>query len=347
MERRRTGRRAQLSLSQPTIAPLTGTRSILESLARWSGQPKAAYDILRSHWQNSVHSRSTTTQPFQDFWDRAVHDGFVDVACRITPQPASFRPDTVKLVARAARSERFHALRCIHKIGLTDSRHAHNPWLQELPDPVTKVTWDNYVCISPAAAAEQGLSDGDVVRVAAKVGGRKCRASRANSAWPTRRRAGHRPGVRSARDRPLCRRRTTMAGSAANGRRGRHDSRKATSLASHRCSRRSGLQILPPRTCRSRKPVVAANSRRRKNTTHSKSRRSVAPSRRRRCAMRFRKRLSPRFKRIHMPESRIMPTTFRAAPRVRRRLQRPLNRRPLGRRSSQRPALVGHGDRFE
>ena len=49
------------------------------------------------------------------------------------------------------------------KIGLCDTRHAHNPWLQELPDPITKVTWDNYVCVSPVVAEEMGLSDGDVV----------------------------------------------------------------------------------------------------------------------------------------------------------------------------------------
>ena len=42
-------------------------------------------------------------------------------------------------------------------VGLTDSRHAHNPWLQELPDPVTKVTWDNYVCMSEATAGEQQI----------------------------------------------------------------------------------------------------------------------------------------------------------------------------------------------
>src|SRR5205814_5937326 len=53
------------------------------------------------------------------------------------------------------------------KVGMLDGRHGHNAWLHELPDPVTKVTWDNYACFSPAAARRLGIADGDVVRVAA------------------------------------------------------------------------------------------------------------------------------------------------------------------------------------
>jgi molybdopterin-containing oxidoreductase family iron-sulfur binding subunit len=51
-------------------------------------------------------------------------------------------------------------------VGLLDGRHAHNPWLQELPDPITKVTWDNYASLSEATAARLGVRDGDVVRLA-------------------------------------------------------------------------------------------------------------------------------------------------------------------------------------
>jgi len=53
-------------------------------------------------------------------------------------------------------------------IGMLDGRHGHNAWLHELPDPVTKVTWDNYASLSPAAAKKLGVVDGDIVRVAAE-----------------------------------------------------------------------------------------------------------------------------------------------------------------------------------
>jgi molybdopterin-containing oxidoreductase family iron-sulfur binding subunit len=56
-------------------------------------------------------------------------------------------------------------------VGLRDGRHANNPWLQELPDPVSKVTWGNYVSIAPRTATELGLAEGDVVALRAPQGG--------------------------------------------------------------------------------------------------------------------------------------------------------------------------------
>jgi molybdopterin-containing oxidoreductase family iron-sulfur binding subunit len=53
---------------------------------------------------------------------------------------------------------------------MPDASHAYNPWLHELPDPISKVTWDNYACLSPAAAASLGVGDGDVVRLEAADG---------------------------------------------------------------------------------------------------------------------------------------------------------------------------------
>ncbi len=151
-----------VSLSQPTIQPLGGTRSILESLARWSGKSDSAYDILRANWRENVLPR-VDSQPFQSFWDKAVHDGFVDTK-NTSPAVGEFQAETVAYVDPVAAESDF-TLSLYSKVGLTDSRHAHNPWLQELPDPTTKVTWDNYVCVSPATAEKLALSDGDVVRV--------------------------------------------------------------------------------------------------------------------------------------------------------------------------------------
>jgi molybdopterin-containing oxidoreductase family iron-sulfur binding subunit len=57
------------------------------------------------------------------------------------------------------------------KAAILDGRHAENPWLQELPDPVTKAVWDNYACLSPATAGRLSLDDGDVVRIRAGADG--------------------------------------------------------------------------------------------------------------------------------------------------------------------------------
>ena len=151
-----------VSLVQPAIAPLGNTRSILESLARWSGRNETAYEILRSRWEREVLPH-VAAERFETFWDRALHDGVVEVAAD-APATGEFQTDAVQLVAEAADAKQLSVV-LYSKVGLTESRHAHNPWLQELPDPVTKATWDNYVCIAPATAREFELSDGDVVRV--------------------------------------------------------------------------------------------------------------------------------------------------------------------------------------
>ena len=165
-----------VSLSQPTLQPLGQTRSILESLHRWMGSQDSAYDTIKAYWRRAIHPRARTAQPFQAFWDQAVHDGFVEVKPEET-RPGEFQFEKVTIPAAALPTETPTetptdglTLTLYAKVGLTDSRHAHNPWLQELPDPITKVTWDNYVCVSERVAEEYGLADGDLVRVKSRHG---------------------------------------------------------------------------------------------------------------------------------------------------------------------------------
>ena len=170
-----------ISLRQPLLQPLGSTRSILESLAQWTGEQKSAYDILRSSWKSDVFPRAEDSggKAFREFWDQSVHDGFVRVRPADSSDPVAPKPgpsEADRLVAAdkwlqsvdgptvdSAPSD--YCLTLTSRIGLTDSRHAHNPWLQELPDPITKVVWDNYVSISPTAAGKLGVSDGDVVQI--------------------------------------------------------------------------------------------------------------------------------------------------------------------------------------
>lgn len=162
-----------LSLRQPTILPLGQTRSALESFSIWSGEPaSSALDLLKKHWQKHLFPRQTAETDFRRFWEKAVHDGFVALPHEAQAAPAEsskpaegpsinlghwsiglgHSPPSVSLVLHA-------------QIAIPDSRHAHNAWLQELPDPVTKITWDNCLAISPALAREMNLADNDVVRV--------------------------------------------------------------------------------------------------------------------------------------------------------------------------------------
>jgi len=154
-----------VSYSQPMLAPLGQTRSILESLSTWSGQPATAYDTVRDTCRQLVYPRQSQVADFTEFWDRAVQAGFVEVD-HVTGETPAFKTEAVKWPTTAAATDGLRL--AVHaNVGMPDSRHAHNAWLHELPDPITKGTWDNYACISPALALEQGLTDGDIVALTA------------------------------------------------------------------------------------------------------------------------------------------------------------------------------------
>ncbi len=159
-----------VSVAQPTLAALGDTRQFVESLATWAGTPRSAYDLLREYWQDRIYPRRLdTASAFEPFWEKAVHDGFVEV---VPSAPAARAFTAVPLSPPPAFVREADALSLVlyPKVAMLDGRGGLNPWLHELPDPITKATWDNYACLSPATAARLALDDGDVVRVHAGEG---------------------------------------------------------------------------------------------------------------------------------------------------------------------------------
>jgi molybdopterin-containing oxidoreductase family iron-sulfur binding subunit len=159
-----------VSIAQPAIAPLGDTRSILESLEAWSGRApggkaRGAYDLVRAHWEAQVFPRRQGTGTFEAFWNQTLHDGVASV------RPAggkveAFRTEAVRLARPGDPPPAdVYSLVFYFKVGMPDAAQAYNPWLHELPDPISKVTWDNYVCLSPATATRLGVKDGDVIRL--------------------------------------------------------------------------------------------------------------------------------------------------------------------------------------
>ncbi len=164
-----------VSLAQPALTPLGNTRPLSESLATWTNpagsRSASSYDLLRAAWEAEVFPRHRGGGPFQAFWDKTLHDG----AAQVAPRPVrarDFNLEAVRLLPGAnPQADGTFSLVLYSKVGMPDAGHAYNPWLQELPDPVSKVTWDNYACLSPAAAGKLGVKDGDVVRLEAPEAG--------------------------------------------------------------------------------------------------------------------------------------------------------------------------------
>ncbi len=161
----------KVSVAQPTFVPLGNTRSILESLATWGGSPRSARQMVQDHWREHFFPRQTEARNFQFFWDKAVHDGYVSLAPPPRGVPPTFNRATVRSVPRVDRPADGSFTLVLHpSTRLLEGRHAYNPWLQELPDPITKISWDNYLSISPAAGVSLGLTEGDMVRVESEGG---------------------------------------------------------------------------------------------------------------------------------------------------------------------------------
>lgn len=161
-----------LTLQQPCIQPFGDTRPLLETLAAWSGDKRTAYEMVRGHWRETVFTPKEDGPDFEAFWQQAVHDGF-----HVTPwenpetEPGFNTAALQPLPAASEPAAGQYAVSLYAKPGLLDGSHAYNAWLQELPDPITKITWDNYACLSPESAAAAGVKEGDVVRLTPVDGG--------------------------------------------------------------------------------------------------------------------------------------------------------------------------------
>jgi molybdopterin-containing oxidoreductase family iron-sulfur binding subunit len=151
-----------VAVTQPAIEPLNDTRTLAESLSLWLGEPRQALELIQETWREEIFPRASAIS-FQRFWDQTVHDGSANVSA--DPVEVSvFDATAVQPLTGNAKEGQF-TLEIYPKVALRDGRHAHNPWLQELPDPITKVVWDNYACLSPNAAQGLGVGENDVVRL--------------------------------------------------------------------------------------------------------------------------------------------------------------------------------------
>jgi molybdopterin-containing oxidoreductase family iron-sulfur binding subunit len=152
-----------ISLVQPVIAPLYDGRSPHEVLAAVLGSvEQSAHALVRAHWQERVAG------DFDAFWTRALQDGVI-AGSALPERHPRLRPGVVDAAcSRTVAAADAAGLEVVFRPDATlwDGRQANNGWLQELPKPLTQLTWSNAAMISPALAAERGLADGDVVELA-------------------------------------------------------------------------------------------------------------------------------------------------------------------------------------
>ncbi len=157
------------TLVQPLIAPLFGGRTAIEVLSLAIGEKTKGYDIVRSTFDDAGLAGS---QSLNDAWRSALHDGVVQGSALSAPRrpflgegltaaAASLKALVDRPAPNAGRPELVFAV----DPKVFDGRYANNGWLQELPEALTTITWDNALLMSPLTARDMGLKDGDLVKV--------------------------------------------------------------------------------------------------------------------------------------------------------------------------------------
>ena len=135
-----------VSMMQPTISPLFSTRQYQDSLLKWTGNTTSYEAYFRNFW--------TTRTGSAESYSKALQDGVIES----TPAAvgSTYNATAVSAATTATSSQKTGTIELVlyENVAMGDGRDANNPWLQELPDPITKACWDNFVMVSPKFGRE-------------------------------------------------------------------------------------------------------------------------------------------------------------------------------------------------
>jgi len=173
-------RKGLVSLQQPTIGALHDTRAFEDILIQWlrSSEMKVAgllasvvssegeagtwHGYLKANWKETFHKMSGSSASFEMFWEGALRDGVLKLSGFGSAASArSFRSASVSALPKSLEKSEGLTLALYAKNSHYDGRLANNAWLQELPDPISTVTWDNYLVVSTQLASKLNIKTGD------------------------------------------------------------------------------------------------------------------------------------------------------------------------------------------
>ena len=148
-------KKGKYSFGQPTISPLFSTRQMQESLLMWAGMTTNIHDYMAASWRTMAPDVA---------WEKLLQDGVYE---KPSASAASFT--SAANLSSVSDDSKAGVLEIVlyEKAGVGNGAQANNPWLQELPDPISKITWDNYLAVSPRDAREKGWQQGNMVSIKA------------------------------------------------------------------------------------------------------------------------------------------------------------------------------------
>lgn len=156
------------TITQPTINPVNNTRYAEEGFLIWSdGVIKDYYSYVQNNWSKNIFPKASDTTWKQLLQTGSVYAGQKKVGSYTFTHDLNAVAQTIVSRSNALAKENGNKveLHLYENTAIGDGKTANNPWLQELPDPVTKVTWDNFVAIGPKYAEKLGIKEFDLVEV--------------------------------------------------------------------------------------------------------------------------------------------------------------------------------------
>ena len=162
------------SIQQPAVRPLYQTRAFEDSLITWLQLSKSKkisaknfYQYLKTEWEKQL-----------GFWDRFLKEGVYHKRKLQIPSSRSFKASALEKVpefkSSVSSNSKEYSLSLYETCGMKQGDLSNVAWLMEFPDPVTKICWENYLCVSPQTAVDKKLKEGEVVFL--KAGGKKIKA---------------------------------------------------------------------------------------------------------------------------------------------------------------------------
>ncbi|MBI1837886.1 MAG: TAT-variant-translocated molybdopterin oxidoreductase [Flavobacteriia bacterium] len=144
------------AIAQPTIRPLFDTASATESILVWAGlakrggkDSKVVYNEIQKLWEKYGFPMQSKYTAFHTYWSMAIHNSCVEMPAPIATAPTFNEASLSGLGSQLTKGNGVEVV-LYQKAGIGTGNQANNPWLQEMPDPISKVTWDNYITMNPS-----------------------------------------------------------------------------------------------------------------------------------------------------------------------------------------------------
>ncbi len=161
------------SLQQPVIYPFLNTRQKESLLLTWISGACSSFNLelyhnyLKENWKTNIYPLLNSKLEFEQFWNGALHDGIV-LSKENVPMNDSFNSSVLNELKNTVNTSGYVlALKESYSVG--DGRFSNNGWLNELPNPVSKIAWDNYASISRNTAKELKVKTGDYIEIATRI----------------------------------------------------------------------------------------------------------------------------------------------------------------------------------